>query len=1386
MQLFKALVHYHLRENQWKTAITCCDDESKKGKDPYISFYRSIASFKQNTIIDAIRDVKQAAINKEFRYSSTCALIYYYEKSPTRDEQELSNLYQQQDKLKNDGKAFLAADIVNCMKFYFYMNDLDKFYDCEDLLENYNLKTTDGEDLIIKGWNLCYSDNPEEISSGNDFFTKYIEEFGANNIDAVMGGFKCLERLKKNEDVLDSFSAVSGLFKTFPPLMIEKAKIFLNLSEYDNAMDFIRSEVSCPHFEIRKILAICYLLNDGDYKLALENINAMWSSICSQEPNNPELYYNTAKLFSRICDRNEKIIELCDKMIDKAISFNIKNSNYLIEKGYYRFILNDHIQAENCYLKASEINPVNKESRIKLSLIMIKNNEIAKAKKEIDDLKDYYKQGNLPSPAELLFADLVLQEKIFLNSSECTSETALNIIEERFSPMLSEILNSHINYAKQFYFNKYDILVNTNYDFLCDLAKQGLEFFHINNNTLKIDSNNLPSIIAKSKKILDSILKNKYFVSAFLLNAKLKYLISDKAAAKQSLESIIKTDSTNLDAYILYIMLNNENRDYRKSKELVNDALLNCQKKAKQSINFYIAKIHMELGLDDLTNAENSLNIALKLIEEQSNNIKTNKDINKDLYQSILFEFKKSDKYVLMKLQIHILLKQEKIKEAQELINELVAENPNLGDDVLLLNADIAVRNKDFKKAVSLLKKIKPEKEKEELYIDSRVKLADIYLSSLIDRRLYSWCYSQIVEHFKTLDNLKLAANAEMQIDSPDRAILYYREALNINPNDEILIRDLGRALVLTHDYSSAISYYEGTLNNVYDKLTDKNVVTYYEIVEDYVKILNKLAIDDISKNLDLITLLDSFISLLRKFMTKYPDVYQLKLKLAFLLFSLSNTSRKLKTNIPVSDQEEAFSSIENHKALINNSIKHLEEAIRLVKEVNLKLRDKSQEDKVKANKNFLSEISYEQGLYNQYIEMKLELSEKSYLDSLSYSENTSEKALKKIINVELQLKKLAEASKYAEMLIRLNENSEDNISLLVTVISNKKNNEAACQYLEEIINKQHTSFKLIEVYIELIRRVGRINKVKEFITKCEKKLKFTYSPGLNFCKGLYYRYSNQTNLALQEFSKIKTDEYYGVKCIEQMLELYINPDNNILMLELISPYLSKKNKKNGVLEYTTSDINFEAVKFLLKELLIKKDDDRSRLYECWVSLLIRDEEFIIKAIQKLKDIIGRNPENISAWVLLSLANLILNNETEAKTNLKVIENSSVNNIKYYNDVERGYLILAYIAMRQDSIPKANEYLKKVIDINMAQVKAYEFYGMMYENTANYKEACNFFEKAWEFCSYNSAVIGYKLAICYLNNRNSIKAVNICNEVLKRFPDYPITDLALKAKNMIS
>jgi hypothetical protein len=169
------------------------------------------------------------------------------------------------------------------------------------------------------------------------------------------------------------------------------------------------------------------------------------------------------------------------------------------------------------------------------------------------------------------------------------------------------------------------------------------------------------------------------------------------------------------------------------------------------------------------------------------------------------------------------------------------------------------------------------------------------------------------------------------------------------------------------------------------------------------------------------------------------------------------------------------------------------------------------------------------------------------------------------------------------------------------------------------------------------------------------------------------------------------------------MLEIYINPDNNILLIDLDSPYNVNIKSTSGLISFNTNELNIDAIRFLLKELKIRRNDDRTLIYEAYVALLVKEKPHIESMIGTLQDLLNRDKDNLSAWVALSMTNLVTLKFNEVKTNLKIIEKSNLSS-KYQTEFERGLLIFAYLMITTDNEKKAEELLLKVInEINISQ-----------------------------------------------------------------------------------
>ena len=131
---------------------------------------------------------------------------------------------------------------------------------------------------------------------------------------------------------------------------------------------------------------------------------------------------------------------------------------------------------------------------------------------------------------------------------------------------------------------------------------------------------------------------------------------------------------------------------------------------------------------------------------------------------------------------------------------------------VLLANAYIAIESNDVKKAMSILKAVQKDST---YFVESRKMLADIHLKYLKNRKGYARCYYEIVENNPSFENYKIYGDAMIQINEPEDAAFAFEKAFKEKSDNEIIIRDLGRAYALSHDYEKAIKFYESNIEKL-------------------------------------------------------------------------------------------------------------------------------------------------------------------------------------------------------------------------------------------------------------------------------------------------------------------------------------------------------------------------------------------------------------------------------------------------------------------------------------------------------------------------------------------------------------------------------------------
>ncbi len=135
---------------------------------------------------------------------------------------------------------------------------------------------------------------------------------------------------------------------------------------------------------------------------------------------------------------------------------------------------------------------------------------------------------------------------------------------------------------------------------------------------------------------------------------------------------------------------------------------------------------------------------------------------------------------------------------------------------------------------------------------------------------------------------------------------------------------------------------------------------------------------------------------------------------------------------------------------------------------------------------------------------------------------------------------------------------------------------EDSIKPLQDLLLRHPNSYRTLSKMITILRRVGRLEEVPAYFSRAEaNNRRSTGQPGMNFCRGLYYRYTNDVIKAVTEFNRCRADSQFGADSLVHMIELYLNPDQDGIWEE---------RESGGVLEEEVAD-NISVAERLLREL---------------------------------------------------------------------------------------------------------------------------------------------------------------------------------------------------------
>ena len=413
--------------------------------------------------------------------------------------------------------------------------------------------------------------------------------------------------------------------------------------------------------------------------------------------------------------------------------------------------------------------------------------------------------------------------------------------------------------------------------------------------------------------------------------------------------------------------------------------------------------------------------------------------------------------------------------------------------------------------------------------------------------------------------------------------------------------------------------------------------------------------------------------------------------------------------------------------------------------------------DRIDEEREKAAEISYKLGKYYEERDGNQNDAIACYNDCLKRSSQHAE-AMLAIARINQNQGNNEMCQQLCTKILKIDPSNEEATYMQANLMLMKDQTEGAMESYIQLLEKEPDNFKVLANLIELFRRAGRITDIQKFLENAEQKTQRSKMAGLSYCKGLFSRYNSEPQKALRELNFARFDNFYGESAIQNMIEIYLNPANDMIYSSILET------------DYGTTPENVQAAKELVEELKVKGLD--TSIIECQILIATKQKAELEQAQKLLKVILQKNSQYVPGNVSMGLCLFILKKSSDARNYLKTVVKNDYQ-LQYADYFEQAWILMADYYISVNKYDLAEGELKKCLKYNKSNIKAEELMGLIKEKEKAYVDAATHYFKAFEMSNKKNGGVGFRLAFNYLKANRLVDAINVGKEILKVYPNFP-------------
>ena len=642
----------------------------------------------------------------------------------------------------------MAQALYYAGTFLLHIDRADKAKEYVDRLLKINPQSKEG--LILKGWMEVSLLRESPNKNALQYFEAVLKT-NNRNIEAIFGKAKYYSVCGQFDEAIELLNQLIVVYQSFSPPLVEKMKVQLSLQDWDQADETVNRILSSDpkHIDGLKFKVLQTICRKGVYEDAYLQLRKFYAELERAEPKNSLIFLVNAQLFSRICGRDPRILEMTTMFAEKAASIDSTRSVAMAEVGCQNLLRGRVKEAQRYYRSATKLDESSVQALSGIISCQLQDRQFDIAKEQLDFLKEIQGGPGQVNKAEILYMSALLGRYTQASSEEVMAS-------------LNEAVESHFRAVRGLTFGP-EYLTAMNPDFVVQLVKEYLMYAP---NTPATQGQAIAAPLKKSLMVLEPVTKAcPGLKDALYLLSKAKFLAGDLKSAVSTLQHILDNiDPTDADCHLLMAQIQLHQGNFMNAQSSLEVGLsYNFEVRDHPIYHLINAKVMKTNG--NLQDAIKTLQVALNLVNRKKQGSAGKNKV----------DFSTTDKVSVYLELAEAYRETGQNQEASRIMNEAMSEFQGTVEEIRITvsQADLALARGEVDTALGILRAISPA---QPYYLAAREKMANIYLHYRKDKKMFAQCYREVVEKSPSPQSYLLLGDAYMSITEPERALEIYEQ----------------------------------------------------------------------------------------------------------------------------------------------------------------------------------------------------------------------------------------------------------------------------------------------------------------------------------------------------------------------------------------------------------------------------------------------------------------------------------------------------------------------------------------------------------------------------------------------------------------------------------